>query len=305
VTVTVIIPTWHRAEWLERCLRAVQHQTHRPDEVIVVGRTEDVAAAQVAGEAASSASFPVRWCVVARPGHIAPVQAGLAATRTPLVAFLDDDTEPQPGWLQALVAPFADSRVACVGGRVITPGFRGRVHRDAGRVRWYGKHIGNVGALDAPGVVEVDAVMEGNWAWRTEVLRRLRLDPIFEDGDATMYGLDLCLQAKALGGRVVYEPRAQVIHYVAPRDPALDRADLGARTFVYSRNMTYIGLKHFRGLRRVAWLAWWWPVGDSGSRGPVRAVADVLRRDGRPMGLLRLELRGKVEGVHLWRKSAP
>jgi GT2 family glycosyltransferase len=256
-------------------------------------------------EYARIAPMPIRWIEVQRPGHVAPVRRGLEEARGEVVAFLDDDAEPQPGWLKALVELFSDARVACVGGRVVTPGFRGKVHADAGRVRWYGKHIGNIGALEASGPLEVDGVMEGNWAWRTDVLRNLRFDLVFEDSDATMYGLDLCLQAKALGWRVVYEPRARVVHHVAPRHPTLDRADLAARTFAYSRNMTYIALKHFRGFRRATWLGWWWLVGDSGSRGPVRVMVDALRRNGRPVSLAFTELSGKVEGVRWWRKAGP
>ena len=304
--VTVVIPTWRRASWLGRCLAAVLAQEPRPQEVVVVGRAEDLDAQEVVRRAARTpGAVPVRWLEVDRPGHIAPIEVGLRATATPLIAFLDDDAEPEPGWLGALVSAFSDPQVACVGGRVITPGLRGKVHPDAGRVRWYGKHIGNIGALEAHGPLELDGVMEGNWAWRMDALRNLRLDLIFEDGDATMYGLDLCLQAKALGWRVIYEPRARVVHHIAPRDPTLDRADLTARTFAYSRNMTYIGLKHFRGFRRAIWLGWWWLVGDSGSRGPVRAIGGALRRNGRPIGLLLTELSGKVEGVRWWKKARP
>ena len=271
-----------------------------------MGRAEDLDAQEVVRRAARTpGAVPVRWLEVDRPGHIAPIEVGLRATATPLIAFLDDDTEPEPGWLGVLVNAFNDSTVGCVGGRVIVHGFRGKVHPDAGRVRWYGQHIGNIGALEARGPLEVDGVMEGNWAWRIDVLRNLRLDLIFEDGDASMYGLDLCLQAKARGWRLIYQPRARVVHHIAPRDPTLDRADLTTRTFVYSRNMTYIGLKHFRGFRRAIWLGWWWLVGDSGSRGPVRAIGDALRRNGRPIGLLLTELSGKVEGVRWWKKAGP
>jgi len=150
LTVSVIIPTWRRAPWLVRCLTAVLAQGPRPHEVIVVGRAEDREAQEVVEEAARTTTVPVRWVEVNRPGHIPPIQAGLASVQTPIAAFLDDDAEPEPGWLQALLEPFADPRVGCVGGRVVTPGFRGKVRRDAGKIRWYGKHVGNIGTLEMP-----------------------------------------------------------------------------------------------------------------------------------------------------------
>jgi len=43
---------------------------------------------------------------------------GVAATTAPLLAFTDADCEPAPGWLAALVAPFADPDVGGVAGRI-------------------------------------------------------------------------------------------------------------------------------------------------------------------------------------------
>ncbi|MEO8559625.1 MAG: glycosyltransferase, partial [Rhodospirillales bacterium] len=41
---------------------------------------------------------------------------GVAQTRTELVAMVDSDAAPQPGWLPALLKPFADPAVMAVGG---------------------------------------------------------------------------------------------------------------------------------------------------------------------------------------------
>ena len=41
---------------------------------------------------------------------------GVGLTRTPLVAMLDSDAGPEPGWLPGLLAPFADPKVMAVGG---------------------------------------------------------------------------------------------------------------------------------------------------------------------------------------------
>jgi len=300
LTVEVVVPTWQRAQWLQRCLKALVAQQRCPDRIIVVGRAGDDAGH---GVVERLTGLPVRWVEVDRSGHIAPVRRGLQEARGEIVAFLDDDAEPQEGWLDALVQSFTDPSIACVGGRVITPGFRGRVHLDAGRVRWYGKYVGNIGALDAPGPVDVDGVMEGNWAWRVDVLRSLEFDPRLDFDDASMYGLDLCLQAKTKGHRVVYQPLACVNHHVAPRRHELDRNDRPARTLAYARNYTYLSLKHQRGFRRWVFLGWWWLIGDRGAYGLAAGLADsVLRRDG--IGdLIRASLVGKWKGARLWKST--
>jgi GT2 family glycosyltransferase len=297
--VTVVVPTWRRAFWLDLCLQGLTEQHRPPGEVLVVGRLEDDEARSVVQ--AHGDHLPVRWVEVDRPGHVAPVAEGLAQAIGNIVAFLDDDAEPEPCWMGALVEPFADPLVACVGGRVASVGFRGKVHRDAGRIRWYGKHIGNVGALEVPGAIEVDGVMEGNWAWRRDVLVGLEFDPVLDFDDASMYGLDLCLQATEKGYKVVYQPAALVAHHVAPRDAALDRADRPRRTFAFTRNYTYIGLKNFRGVRRAAFAAWWWGVGPRGAYGVLGCVWDMAAGRDEVRELTVAAFAGRREGLRLWR----
>jgi len=270
--------------------------------VIVVGRGEDTAALDVVRVARRTAATAVRWIAVGRPGHIPPVRRGLDAAQGRIVAFLDDDAEPEKSWLSALLEPFRDTGVACVGGRVITPGFKGRVGADAGRIRWYGQHAGNIGALDVPAPIEVDGVMEGNWAWRSDALRRLSFDSVFDSDDSSMYGLDLCLQAKALGYRIVYQPAARVVHHAAPRDASLDRQDRPRRVFAYSRNYTYLAMKHLRGVRRAVFLGWWWLIGERGSYGLAAGLSDLLTRGHAEVSaLVRASLAGKWAGLRAWR----
>jgi cellulose synthase/poly-beta-1,6-N-acetylglucosamine synthase-like glycosyltransferase len=85
-----------------------------PEEVIVVGRREDMPAQQVVADFAKRGHLSVRWVEVDKPGHIAPIKRGLEETKCEIVAFLDGDTEPEQGWLQALLEPFTNPKVAPV-----------------------------------------------------------------------------------------------------------------------------------------------------------------------------------------------
>ena len=217
------------------------------------------------------------------------------------MAFLDDDCEPRPSWLVELVRPFLNPAVACVGGHVVTPGSVGKVRRAAGSIRWYGQHVGNVASLDLMQSREVTAVMECNWAWRTDVLRSLHFDGVLDHDDASMYGLDLCLQARKAGWAIVYEPHAVVLHHAAPRDERLNRQDRGHRSLSYARNYTYIGLKHFSGLRRVGFRVWWWCIGERGAYAAVTALVDTLLRRENVRARWEAAIRGRREGTLLWR----
>jgi GT2 family glycosyltransferase len=303
VMVSVVVPTWQRAVWLERCLQGLRHQERLPDEVIVVGRAEDESAKALFDLDRDWTPLNVRWVEIDRPGHIAPLRKALGEATGDVVAFLDDDAEPTPSWLSLLLVPFAQANVANVGGQVRSPWPRAemKVAGDAGRIRWYGKLPGNVAARTDPEQVEVDGTMECNWAWRHSILRELEFDPVLDYDDAAMYGLDLCLQAKAKGHRVVYQSQASVLHYAAPRASTLDRTDRAARTVAFSRNYTYIALKHFRGFRRMSFVVWWMLIGVRNSYGPLGVLADVLALRPPSREVVVASFRGKLEGFKLWR----
>ena len=300
--VTAVVPTWQRPELLRQCLDGVIAQNPPADEILVVARSDDTETLKVI-EAIAAAQDRVRWVEVTEPGHVPPVRMGLAAATGDLVAFIDDDAQPRAGWLRALAAPFADPKVACVGGLVDTPGTVGVVHPDAGRIRWYGKHIGNIGLVHADAPFEVDGVLEGNSMWRVEVLRSLEFLEALAAEDAPLYGLDLCLQAKARAWKVVYTSDAAVRHTPGPRPgDSIDRSDRVRTTRSYSRNMTLIGLRHLHGFRRVAFAGWWWLVGERASYGLATALVDGTR-GALAWGSVSAGFAGKAEGVRAWLRT--
>jgi hypothetical protein len=159
--------------------------------------------------------------------------------------------------------------------------------------------VGNITAVDAPHPFDVASVMECNWAWRRAVLQELWFDPRLDFDDASMYGLDLTLQARERGFRVYYQPAAVVVNASAPRDPSLDRANRVDRMYSYSRNYSLIASGHLRGFRRACFWLWWLLIGERGSYGAATAIADLLR--GKVQGAAVVaSFRGKAAGARLW-----
>jgi GT2 family glycosyltransferase len=109
----------------------------------------------------------------------------------------------------------------------------------------------------------------------------LEFDPVLNFDEATMYELDLCLQAKERGFRVIYEPRALVYHHTAPRAPELDRQEHGYRLYCYCRNYTYIILKRLSFWRRVVFLGWYFLIGERDAWGLGSLAFDKLSGDWR------------------------
>jgi GT2 family glycosyltransferase len=98
--VSVIIVTWNGRQHLDACLDAVAAQQNVRVETVLV----DNASADGTVQHVRSRHPSVR--IVALPsnrGFAGGNNAGVAEARAPLVAFLNNDTIAEPGWLQALV----------------------------------------------------------------------------------------------------------------------------------------------------------------------------------------------------------
>jgi len=100
----VVVPTYRRARLLPRLVTALEQQVDPPPfELVVVDDASDDDTPSVVTELARSASFPI----VARrqPRNAGPAAArnlGWRTTSAEMVAFLDDDCVPSPGWLASL-----------------------------------------------------------------------------------------------------------------------------------------------------------------------------------------------------------
>ena len=104
--VTVVVPNWNGQRFLDTCLSSLRHQIYRDFEIVLVdnGSSDD-------SVAFVEENFPeVR--IVRLPengGFTAAVNAGIMASEAEHVVLLNNDTEVDPFWLEALMHA-ADSR---------------------------------------------------------------------------------------------------------------------------------------------------------------------------------------------------
>ena len=122
-TISVVVPTHNRHRQVRRCVDVIASQS-LPEggsfEIIVV---DDGSATPVTVE---RLAVPVTVLRQPQGGPARARNTGVRAARAALVAFIDDDCEPEPGWLAALVAAARQAPGCGYGGRVVNrlPGNR-------------------------------------------------------------------------------------------------------------------------------------------------------------------------------------
>lgn len=229
--VTVLIPVRDRAALLGRCLSALG----RGFPVLVVddGSADPGAIADVA--AAHGATL-VRRPVSGGPG--AARNTGLRSVTTDLVAFLDSDCVPEPGWIERLAAHLADPAVAAAAPRMVAA--------PAGP-SWAGRYTTAACCLDL-GDAEARVVPGTRVAYvptAALVVRRAALVPGAGSGSvfdpALRWGedVDLVWRLHAAGWRIRYDPAVRVSHH----EPAGWAALLGRR-FRYGTSAAPLALRH-------------------------------------------------------------
>jgi mycofactocin system glycosyltransferase len=199
--VTVVIPVRDRHAELARCLAAL-NRTGPGLPIIVV----DDGSADPAAIAAIAAAAGAR--VLRRPvngGAGAARNMGLAAARTPLVAFVDSDCVPRPGWLDTLLPHFADPAVGVVAPRIV-PHAESRT--------WLGRYEAVSSTLDLgarEGIVRPGSHVP-YVPGAALVVRKAAAGAGFPEHLPAGEDIDFIWRLAASGWRVRYEPRAEVGH---------------------------------------------------------------------------------------------
>ena len=114
-TATVVICAYTEDRWddLVAAVASVRAQDTEPVEVLVVVDHSPA----LLERARTRFTEPVRVLPnVRRQGLSGARNTGVAAASGDVVVFLDDDAAARPGWLAALLAPYADPEVVAVGG---------------------------------------------------------------------------------------------------------------------------------------------------------------------------------------------
>ena len=126
-TVSVVVPTWRRPALLERCLEALVRQTLSPlhYEIVVCDDGPDEATRALVeriADAHRARGLHVHYLpITATQGPAGARNAGWRAARGDIIAFTDDDTIPDPRWLEAGLSAMAVDGACAASGAIVVP----------------------------------------------------------------------------------------------------------------------------------------------------------------------------------------
>jgi GT2 family glycosyltransferase len=209
---TVVIPNWNGERFLSLCLGSLRRQTLRAFETVLVDNASSDGSIELVQR-----DFPeVRVVSLSENlGFSAAVNAGIKVSEAEYVALLNNDTEQDPGWLEALVraaerhpeAGFFASKLVDFRDRRLLDG-AGDALRLSGLPYRLGHGEVDRGQFDAPGYVF-------SACGAAALYRREMLDDVgLFDEDFVSYceDGDLSFRAQLAGYRCLYVPDAVVYH---------------------------------------------------------------------------------------------
>jgi GT2 family glycosyltransferase len=250
-SVAVTIPTLFAGNLLEACLRALSHQTFRDFEVIVIDNGQGDNGQGVSRIEMDGLEFPVR---VLSPGSNigfgAAVNLGAKATEARLIVTLNDDTEPEPEWLEALVRELeSDQRIGMCASSIR----HFRPHRTDVPLPDRLDSAGMLICLDGSSKQRGGSQPPSAFASSADVLlpsacaalyRRELLDEVgFFDEDFFLYceDTDLGLRARWAGWRCRYVAAAIVQHHYS----STARPFSALKAHFVERNRIWVAIKNF------------------------------------------------------------
>ena len=227
--VDIVVAVYGSAGHVSRCVTALK-ETVMPEQAnIFLMDDATPPGIELEGIAQVCAALPSNYRVERAKenrGYAATNNAGVALGNARYVCLLNSDTQPQAGWLDALVNVLdMNENLALVGARLIFPPWVEKdIARPAGRIQHAGVafnadrmpfhiHIG----WDAkhPKVnrqLLMKAVTGACWLVRREVYEKLGgLDPAFKQGN--FEDIDFCMRLTEAGHDIGYVPEALLWHF--------------------------------------------------------------------------------------------
>ncbi|MCX5699837.1 MAG: glycosyltransferase [Candidatus Omnitrophica bacterium] len=251
--VSIIIVTKNRPDMINRCLDRLYKQYAADVQIIVV----DSSSNSLSKEAVFS-KYPktIYLCIPNGKNnrHLAK-NLGIKNATGDIVAFLDDDSIVQDGWLEACVESYTSDDIGGTGGIIIDTNSPQEAYGtdQIGTITFNGTRIGNFNK-DPQKIIEVEHLRGCNMSFRRAVLQQIGGFDLNYTGSNVLEETDLSVRVRKAGYKIIFNPKMAVIHTAAPRESILRTTFNLRREFYIARNSTYFMLKNFGLIRTLTYI---------------------------------------------------
>lgn len=306
MSVEVVVPSYRRPALLRTCLEGLAGQSRPPDRVLVVVRRDDGETRSVLADLGPEPTIEI--VEVDQPGVVHALNRALDRLTGDVVAFFDDDTVAEPGWIERAVEHLAtDTTLAGVGGRdrlINAPEVDREAPRPVGSIDWWGRMNGFHHLRGRRRRVEL---LKGcGMAFRRCAVDDLRFDSRLLGDGAQVHNDAAFSLAASRRGALLYDPEMVVDHFHGPR---WDRDQRPAGPFDATawrhqvHNETLTLLEHLSGFRAIVYLVWAHLVGTRDNVGLAQAVRLTGERGLGAWRALAASQLGRLHGLWTWSAS--
>lgn len=284
LSTSVLIPSFQRYGKLSQCLQSIAQQSLLPDEVIIVWQGDDSGTRDVVLSLQNTLPYALKQLHCSDVDLMCAENIALEAAQGEIILLCDDDVIVSSQWVSRHLSFYSDQKIGAVGGsaNIVSPDFAPFPRRNngpIGKLTWYGRVYGNMYDHPSEWIIrepmEVDHLVGYNLSFRRCAVDRFEngLKPYWQ-----MFELDICLQVKARGYRVVFDFANVVNHYLTNAVYDSDRkGDIQIKFSNAAYNQAFILAKHGPRYLRFCRLVYLLAIGSSRTPGILAFLLAIFR----------------------------
>ncbi len=263
--VSVIICTRNRPEHLQKCVASLLKQSIKPQEIIIVDDASDerIDVTQMLTHVFSSIhnkvanllseNIEIKYVRNRHKQGIARARnLGIAAAKSKIIAFIDDDGYAHRNWIKSLMKHYRLGGVIGVGGPVVEVGRHVETKNKIKRLAYITRH-GDIKHnyrvkkfMDTKNLHcgRVKFLMGGNMSFRRDALLKTHGFNIQYKGNYYREETDMCMRISRLG-KIIFEPAAVAYHNTARHGGTRNTMHMEKFLYWYFRNTILLFFRHF------------------------------------------------------------
>lgn len=241
--ISIIIPSYNRPNELKKTIESIL-KTRYKDYEIIVSLDADIDSLKFLKKLKKKHK-KIRIIFSKKPrGRCKAKNDALKVAKGEIIVFFDDDVIVDRNYFNVILPYYRNPKVGGVGGREVKLMKRSfirnvwlKLRRDVGKVRLDGEVISNFDLCRE--VREVDTFVGCNMSFRRNVIEEVKGFDENYIGIAYREETDLCWRIKQKGYKLIFDPKAKVIHREEEKSNGLKRW-----SYWYFINNTYFFMKN-------------------------------------------------------------